>query len=84
MPMVEFVGFGSNRYQPLANCVEVFDGSEACGSTADHDLFRTEPVNLIDQRHELVRLAEPIDWQAFAAEWSPQFISTTGRRCPRG
>jgi IS5 family transposase len=48
-------------------------------STADHDLFRTELINLIDQRHELVRLAELIDWQAFANEWSPQFVSTTGR-----
>ena len=47
--------------------------------TADQDLFRAELVNLIDQRHELVRLAELIDWQAFSDEWSPQFVSTTGR-----
>lgn len=45
----------------------------------EHDLFRTELANLIDQRHELVRLAELIDWQAFASKWSPQFESTTGR-----
>ena len=45
----------------------------------DHDLFRTELVNLIDHRHELVRLGDLIDWQAFADEWSPQFVSTTGR-----
>jgi transposase, IS5 family len=54
-------------------------GPKPAKSTADHDLFRTELVNLIDQRHELVRLAELIDWQAFANEWSPQFVSTTGR-----
>ncbi|MBV8123325.1 MAG: IS5 family transposase [Paucibacter sp.] len=42
-------------------------------------MFRTELVNLIDQRHELVKLAGLIDWQAFADEWSPQFTSTTGR-----
>jgi len=48
-------------------------------SRSDQDLFRTELVNLIDQRHELVRLAALIDWQAFANEWSPQFTSTTGR-----
>lgn len=42
----------------------------------DHDLFRTELVNLIDQRHELVRLAELIDWQAFSEQWSPQITST--------
>jgi IS5 family transposase len=46
---------------------------------SEHDLFRTELVNLIDQRHELVRLAGLINWQAFADEWSPQFVSTTGR-----
>ncbi len=45
----------------------------------DHDLFRTELVNLIDQRHELARLAGLIDWQAFSDKWSPQFASTTGR-----
>jgi transposase, IS5 family len=54
-------------------------GPKPVESTDDHDLFRTELVNLIDQRHELVRLAELIDWQAFANEWSPQFVSTTGR-----
>jgi IS5 family transposase len=54
-------------------------GPKPAESTADHDLFRTELINLIDQRHELVRLAELIDWQAFANEWSPQFVSTTGR-----
>ena len=54
-------------------------GPKSAESTHDHDLFRTELVNLIDQRHELVRLAELIDWQAFANEWSPQFVSTTGR-----
>jgi IS5 family transposase len=46
---------------------------------SEHDLFRTELVNLIDTRHELARQAELIDWQAFADEWSPQFTSTTGR-----
>jgi IS5 family transposase len=47
--------------------------------TADQDLFRAELVNLIDQRHELVRLAALIDWDAFSQQWSPQFVSTTGR-----
>ena len=46
---------------------------------SDHDLFRTELVNLIDQRHELVRLGELIDWPAFSEQWSAQFTSTTGR-----
>lgn len=47
--------------------------------TADQDLFRAELVNLIDQRHEIVRLAALIDWDAFSRQWSAQFISTTGR-----
>ena len=54
-------------------------GPEPADSRSEHDLFRTELVNLIDQRHELVRLAELLDWQAFADEWSPQFVATTGR-----
>jgi IS5 family transposase len=45
----------------------------------DQDLFRLELVNLIDQRHELVRLGALIDWQAFESQWGPQFASTTGR-----
>ena len=54
-------------------------GPKPVESSNDHDLFRTELVNLIDQRHELVRLSELIDWQAFANEWGPQCVSTTGR-----
>lgn len=48
-------------------------------ATSEHDLFRMELANLIDQRHELVKLAELIDWPAFEAEWGPKFESTTGR-----
>jgi len=54
-------------------------GPKPVDERSDHDLFRTELVNLIDHRHELVKLGELIDWQAFADEWSPQFVSTTGR-----
>ena len=54
-------------------------GPKPTEERSEHDLFRTELVNLIDTRHELARLAELIDWQAFADEWSPQFTSTTGR-----
>jgi transposase, IS5 family len=45
----------------------------------EHDLFRLELVNLIGQRHELVRLGGLIDWQAFESAWGPQFTSYTGR-----
>jgi IS5 family transposase len=36
-------------------------GPKPAESRDDHDLFRTELVGLIDQRHELVRLADLID-----------------------
>ena len=47
---------------------------------ADVDLFRMELVNLIDQRHELVKLAALIEWPAFVEALGPKFESTTGRR----
>jgi transposase, IS5 family len=43
------------------------------------DLFRQELVNIIDMRHELVRLAELIDWSVFDREFGAQFVSATGR-----
>ena len=59
--------------------MEVLTGPKPADSRTDHDLFRTEHLNLIDQRHELVQPAELIDWQAFADEWSPQSVATAGR-----
>jgi transposase, IS5 family len=55
----------------LANFTEVADGSEARQNAAEQDLFRMELVNLIDQRHELVKLASLIDWPAFEQAWGP-------------
>jgi transposase, IS5 family len=46
---------------------------------SEHDLFRLELANIIDRRHELVRLAELIDWTVFDREFTPQFVSHTGR-----
>jgi len=63
-------GLRPNRYQFLANCIEVPMGPKPVDERCDHDLFRTELVNLIDRRHELVKLGELIDWQSFADEWS--------------
>lgn len=54
-------------------------GPKSRVDAAEQDLFRMELVNLIDQRHELVKLAALIDWQAFAEAWGPKFESTTGR-----
>jgi hypothetical protein len=46
-----------------ANYAEVPDGSEAGRLSSDPDLFRTELINLLVPRHELVKLAALIDWQ---------------------
>ena len=48
-------------------------------AVSEQDLFRLELVNILDQRHELVRLAELIDWSVFDQEFGAQFESTTGR-----
>jgi transposase, IS5 family len=45
----------------------------------EQDLFRMELLNLIDLRHELVKLAALIEWPAFEQAWGPKFESTTGR-----
>ena len=37
------------------------------------DLFRKRLDNLIDRRHELVRLASLIDWQRFDEGWGEAF-----------
>ena len=37
------------------------------------DLFRNRLDNLIDRRHELVRLAGLIDWECFDSEWGEAF-----------
>jgi len=54
-------------------------GPKSRVDAAEQDLFRMELVNLIDQRHELVKLASLIDWPAFVEAWGPKFESTTGR-----
>lgn len=53
--------------------------AKPAADTSGQNLFRLELFNLIDQRHELVRLGALIDWPAFESEWGPQFASTTGR-----
>jgi IS5 family transposase len=41
-------------------------------NAAEQDLFRMELLNLIDERHELVKLASLIDWPAFQQAWGPR------------
>jgi IS5 family transposase len=43
------------------------------------DLLRPRLVELIDHRHELVKLTALIDWEVFDREWAGFFPSTTGR-----
>lgn len=50
-------------------------GPKAAESTDDHHRFRTELVNLIEQRHEPAWLAKLIDWRAFVKGWSLRFVS---------
>jgi len=44
-----------------------------------NDLFRMELDNLIDRRHELVRLSEVIDWDSIAAEFGTLYVDRKGR-----
>ena len=48
------------------------------GSGQD-DLFRARLVEIIDMRHELVKLAALIDWEFFEREWAGFFPSEAGR-----
>ncbi len=43
------------------------------------DLLRPRLVDMIDPRHELVKLAALIDWEFFEREWAGFFPSATGR-----
>ncbi len=44
-----------------------------------NDLLRPQLVDMIDQRHELVKLAALIDWEVFEREWTGFFPSVKGR-----
>ncbi|MFT3688993.1 IS5 family transposase [Paenirhodobacter sp.] len=44
-----------------------------------NDLLRPRLVEMIDPRHELVKLAALIDWEFFEREWAGFFPSKTGR-----
>src|SRR6056297_2349016 len=43
------------------------------------DLLRPRLTDMIDMRHELVKLAALIDWEFFAQEWAGFFPSHRGR-----
>ena len=43
------------------------------------DLLRARLVEMIDMRHELVKLAALIDWEVFEREWAGFFPSPVGR-----
>ena len=43
------------------------------------DLLRPRQVDMIDQRHELVKLSALIDWRMLEQEWAGFFSSQKGR-----
>jgi len=47
--------------------------------TDQDDLFQARLVDIIDMKHELVRLEQLIDWDFFEREWAGFFPSHTGR-----
>lgn len=49
-------------------------------SSPDTDLFRNRLDNMLDQRHELYRLADRIDWQSFDDELGELYCVNNG--CP--
>ena len=49
-------------------------------SSADTDLFRNRLGHMLDQRHELYRLTEVIDWQSFDQEFGALYCADNG--CP--
>jgi len=75
----------SGRHTRSARKMDWFVNSSAPNNPASpRGHWRFELVNLIDHRHELVRLGDLIDWQAFADECSAQFAPPPGAlRCPR-
>ena len=48
-------------------------------SPEQDDLLRARLVEMIDMRHELVKLAALIDWEVFEREWAELFPSSVGR-----
>ena len=48
-------------------------------SEEQDDLLRPRLVDMIDGRHELVKLAALIDWDVFEREWAGFFPSHKGR-----
>ena len=42
------------------------------------DMFSSRLENMIDMRHELVRLGELVDWRLFEAEFGPHYAETGG------
>ena len=43
------------------------------------DLLRPRLVDMIDMRHELVKLADLIDWEWFERAWAGFFPSASGQ-----
>ena len=45
----------------------------------EHELFRTELINLVDKRHGFVKLAGSIDWDGAAERFGALYAEGKGR-----
>lgn len=66
-----------NHFRNLAN--PVLPMKHRSRLPEQDDLLRPRLVEMIDPRHELVKLTALIDWEVFEREWSGFFPSATGR-----
>jgi len=53
-------------------------------TTGESDLFRARLDQIINSKHELVRLTTEIDWTWIDGEIAPLYSEMVGPRCRRG
>ena len=66
-----------NPFRNLAN--PVLPMKHRSRQPEQDDLLRPRLIDMINPRHELVKLTDLIDWKVFEREWSGFFPSSTGR-----
>ena len=66
-----------NPFRNLAN--PVLPMKHRSRQPEQDDLLRPRLIDMINPRHELVKLTDLIDWEVFEREWSGFFPSSTGR-----
>ena len=66
------------RYQRQSKSGEMMR-PEVTEFQREHELFRTELIDLVDQRHPLVKLASTIDWEGAAECFGALYAEGRGR-----